>query len=97
MIGDYDSRFLIVHDRYDFPGDVPRSLEVGLMLQQAPHVLTLTKDLKDRYYSICRKLVRNRPWNGDEVSKTKLLGLLSFEKGSVIAALVATRKLMRCS
>ncbi|KAF9644509.1 hypothetical protein BDM02DRAFT_938105 [Thelephora ganbajun] len=64
MIEDYDSRFLIVHDRYEFPGGVPRLLE----------------DLKDRYYSICRKLVRSRPWNGDEVSRAKVLGLLSFEK-----------------
>jgi DNA methyltransferase 1-associated protein 1 len=51
------------------------------------HVLTLTKDLKDRYYSICRKLVRTRPWNGDEPSKIKLLGLLAFEKGTEITAL----------
>jgi len=42
----------------------------------------LTKDLKDRYYSVCRKLVRNRPWNGDELGKNKILALLSFEKGT---------------
>ena len=30
-IEDYDSRFLIVHDRYEFPGGVPRSLEVRVM------------------------------------------------------------------
>ena len=84
MIEDYDSRFLVVHDRYEFPEGVPRSLEVCIVLRQDlfSHVLTLTKDMKDRYYSICRKLVRNRPWNGDELSKTKILGLLSFEKGT---------------
>ena len=49
---------------------------------QVFRLLTQTKDLKDRYYSICRKLVRNRPWNGDELSKNKVLGLLSFEKGT---------------
>ena len=32
LIEDYDSRFLIVYDRYEFPGGVPRSLEVGVML-----------------------------------------------------------------
>jgi len=48
---------------------------------QVLHFLTLTKDLKDRYYTVCRRLVRTRPWNGDELSKTKILGLLSFEKG----------------
>ena len=53
--------------------------------------LTLTKDLKDRYYSICRKLVRNRPWNGDELNKTKILGLLSFEKGTQISTAILTQ------
>jgi len=87
-IEEYDSRFLIVHDRYEFPGGVPRSLEVRLHLDRinALHVLTRTKDLKDRYYSVCRKLVRNRPWNGDELSKNKVLVLLSFEKGIGIIA-----------
>lgn len=54
------------------------------------HFLTLTKDLKDRYYSICRKLVRNRPWNGDELSKSKILGLLSFEKGKETTTLATS-------
>jgi hypothetical protein len=53
--------------------------------------LTLTKDLKDRYYSVCRKLVRNRPWNGDEFSKNKILGLLSFEKGTQISTTFFTQ------
>ena len=51
---------------------------------QAIHFLTLAKDLKDRYYSICRKLVRNRPWSGDDLSKSKILGFLTFEKGTRI-------------
>ena len=57
---------------------------------QVFRVLTLTKDLKDRYYSICRKLVRNRPWNGDELSKNKVLGLLAFEKGTETVTLATT-------
>jgi hypothetical protein len=32
IIEDYDSRFLVVHDRYEFPGGVPRSLEVRIAL-----------------------------------------------------------------
>ena len=31
IIEDYDSRFLIVHDRYEFPGGFPRSLEVRIL------------------------------------------------------------------
>jgi hypothetical protein len=35
MIEDYDSRFLVVHDRYEFPGGVPRSLEVRITRDKA--------------------------------------------------------------
>jgi len=38
------------------------------------------QDLKDRYYTVCRKLVRNRPWAGDETSKSQLLSSLQFDK-----------------
>ncbi|KAF9777413.1 hypothetical protein BJ322DRAFT_1102345 [Thelephora terrestris] len=51
---DYDSRFLVIHDRYEFPGGVLRSLE----------------DLKDR----------NRPWNGDESSRSKILDYWPLRK-----------------
>ncbi|KAI0938219.1 hypothetical protein AcV7_003466 [Taiwanofungus camphoratus] len=61
---EYDSRFYVVSDRYDFPNGPQRSLE----------------DLKDRYLSVCRKLVRNRPWAGDEASKAQLLSSLQFDK-----------------
>ncbi|KAK7470456.1 swr complex subunit [Stygiomarasmius scandens] len=60
---EYDLRWYIIHDRYEYPGTA-RELE----------------DLKDRYFSICRKLVRNRPWNGDEASRNQLLASFSFDK-----------------
>ncbi|PCH40988.1 hypothetical protein WOLCODRAFT_137117 [Wolfiporia cocos MD-104 SS10] len=64
LVREYDSRFYIVHDRYEFPGGPQRSLE----------------DLRDRYCSVCRKLVRNRPWAGDEAAKMQLLSSLQFDK-----------------
>ncbi|KAI0776145.1 hypothetical protein BD413DRAFT_526828 [Trametes elegans] len=66
LVRQYDGRFYVVHDRYEYPhaDGSPRSLE----------------DLKDRYFSVCRKLVRNRPWAGDEASKGALLSSLSFDK-----------------
>ncbi|KAL6309729.1 hypothetical protein BKA93DRAFT_723410 [Sparassis latifolia] len=64
LVREYDSRFYVVGDRYDFPSGPPRTLE----------------DLKDRYYSVCRKLVRNRPWAGDEASKAQLISSLQFDK-----------------
>ena len=39
------------------------------------------QDLKDRYYSVCRKLVRNRSWAGDDASKNALLVSFQFDKG----------------
>ena len=43
-------------------------------------ILTLAKDLKERYYSICVNLVKSRP--GEEFAKAKILALLSFDKGT---------------
>ncbi|TFY54337.1 hypothetical protein EVG20_g9749, partial [Dentipellis fragilis] len=64
MVREFDSRFYIVTDRYDYPNGTPRSME----------------DLKDRYYSVCRKLIRNRPWGGDEASRMQLMSSFQFDK-----------------
>ncbi|KAI0732868.1 hypothetical protein C8Q72DRAFT_815288 [Fomitopsis betulina] len=64
LVRDYDSRWYIVHDRYEWENGPKRSME----------------DLKDRYYSVCRKLVRNRPWAGDVASRSQLLTSLTFDK-----------------
>ncbi|XP_006460333.1 hypothetical protein AGABI2DRAFT_220292 [Agaricus bisporus var. bisporus H97] len=64
VVRDFDARWYVIHDRYEYHDGPPRSLD----------------DLKDRYYSVCRKLVRNRPWAGDEASKAALLSSLQFDK-----------------
>ncbi|KAF7301827.1 Myb-like domain-containing protein [Mycena indigotica] len=66
LVKDYDTRWYIIHDRYEYPRpeDSPRSLE----------------DLKDRYCGVCRKLIRNRPWTGDDASRQALLAGFNFEK-----------------
>ncbi|KAI9447885.1 hypothetical protein H4582DRAFT_2107334 [Lactarius indigo] len=64
LVREYDSRFYIVADRYEFATGPPRSME----------------DLKDRYYSVCRKLIRSRPWAGDEASKSQILSTFQFDK-----------------
>ncbi|KAJ4478313.1 hypothetical protein J3R30DRAFT_3657575 [Lentinula aciculospora] len=60
----YDLRWYIIHDRYEYPNGPKRELE----------------DLKDRYYSVCRKLVRNRTWAGDEASKGQLMNSFQYDK-----------------
>ncbi|KAJ7584333.1 hypothetical protein C8J56DRAFT_950702 [Mycena floridula] len=63
MAQEFDLRWFIIHDRYEYEGPV-RSLV----------------DLKDRYYTACRKLVRARPFPGDQASKDALLATFSFDK-----------------
>ena len=49
------------------------------------HLQMLTfylQDLKDRYYSVCRKLIRNRPWDGDEAARNQLISSYQFDKGA---------------
>ncbi|KAF8339079.1 uncharacterized protein EI90DRAFT_3279490 [Cantharellus anzutake] len=60
---EYDLRFLVMADRYQFPGGKSRQIE----------------DLKSRYYGVCRRLIRNRPWMGDEASKNQLLASYNFD------------------
>ncbi|KAI0751099.1 hypothetical protein C8Q80DRAFT_1217958 [Daedaleopsis nitida] len=64
LVREYDGRFFVVHDRYEYPDGPSRTLE----------------DLKDRYFTVCRALVRNRPWVGDTPGKNALLSSLSFDK-----------------
>ncbi|KIM46378.1 hypothetical protein M413DRAFT_312999 [Hebeloma cylindrosporum] len=64
VVQDFDLRWYIISDRYDYPDGPSRHMD----------------DLKDRYYSVCRKLVRNRPWAGDELSKSQLMASFQFDK-----------------
>ncbi|KAF9464376.1 hypothetical protein BDZ94DRAFT_1256299 [Collybia nuda] len=67
VVQEYDARWYIIHDRYTYPRSgftEPRELE----------------DLKDRYYSVCRKLVRNRSWPGDDASRAQLISSFQFDK-----------------
>ncbi|KAJ7016564.1 hypothetical protein C8F04DRAFT_1342048 [Mycena alexandri] len=66
IVQEYDTRWYVIQDRYEYSGTVPRSMEVGY--------------LKDRYCSVCRKLLRNRPWTGDESTKQVLLSSFAFDK-----------------
>ncbi|KAG8846154.1 swr complex subunit [Tulasnella sp. 330] len=64
IVKEYDIRFYVIADRYDFPGGKPRSIQ----------------DIKARYYYICRKLIRNRPFAGDEASKNAMVSSYSYDR-----------------
>ncbi|EAU84382.2 SWR1-complex protein 4 [Coprinopsis cinerea okayama7 len=61
---EYDGRWYVIWDRAEFPPECNFDID----------------DLKDRYYGVCRKLIRNRPWPHDEASKAQLLSSLNFDK-----------------
>ncbi|EJD01618.1 uncharacterized protein FOMMEDRAFT_126683, partial [Fomitiporia mediterranea MF3/22] len=64
IVQEYELRFFVIADRYDFPGGPPRTID----------------DIKDRYYGVCRRLIRNRPWPGDEAGKAQAVASYSFDK-----------------
>lgn len=75
LLREYDLRFVIVADRYAYPGDNDEHVnEPGGGVQRT------IEDIKSRYYSICRRLVRSRP-TGDEQGKTTMLQYYAFDKG----------------
>lgn len=62
---EYDLRFIIIWDRYEFPGGKKRSVE----------------DLKARYYSVCRSLMELRtPLNQMSPEETQMFSMLDFDK-----------------
>ncbi|KAH8150486.1 uncharacterized protein LAJ45_05181 [Morchella importuna] len=62
---EYDLRFIIIWDRYDFPNGKSRSVE----------------DLKARYYSVCRSLMELRtPLNRMSPEETQIFNMLNFDK-----------------
>ncbi|KAJ7683998.1 hypothetical protein B0H17DRAFT_1204759 [Mycena rosella] len=71
MVREYDTRWYVIQDRYDYPGGPERSME----------------DLKDRYCSVCRKLIRNRPWAGDENGKALLMNNREVLRKKYVASL----------
>lgn len=62
---EYDLRFIVIWDRYEFTGGKPRTVE----------------DIKARYYSVCRSLMELRtPLNQMTPEETQIFNLLNFDK-----------------
>ncbi|KAL7412081.1 hypothetical protein BDY24DRAFT_416629 [Mrakia frigida] len=80
LLREYDLRFVIVADRYAYPGDLGTEF---LDLPEGGRKRTI-EDIKSRYYSICRRLVRSRP-TGDEQGKTTMLQYYAFDKERELA------------
>lgn len=64
MCREYDLRFIIVADRYEFPSATTRT----------------TEDLKDRYYTVCRKLMLSRNSQGMTQTQEELFNQMMFDK-----------------
>lgn len=61
----YDVRFVVIADRYDYPYAV-RSIEVS-------YLNVILQDIKDRYFSVTRRILRLRQQN--------VPSELNFDKG----------------
>lgn len=75
LLRTYDLRFVVAADRYAYPGEANEHVgEPGGGMKRS------IEDIKGRYYTICRRLVRSRP-TGDEAGKTQLLQYYAFDRG----------------
>lgn len=81
LLRSYDLRFIIAADRYAYmsqtgQGPKKRTVEVGYNEKS-----DLTrKEMKDRYYTICRRLIRTRTASDAQVQQQQL-AQYSFDKG----------------
>ena len=82
LLRTYDLRFVIAADRYAYTGlkgeEPPRQRSVEV-IEPSGQPLT-NQDIKDRYYSICRRLVRTRTAT-DPQAQQQLVHAYSFDKG----------------
>lgn len=84
LLKTYDLRFIVIADRYFYCGptgcdpEKRRSIEVSLRLWAS---VKRYQDIKDRYYTICRRLVRTRTAT-DLQNQQQLLHAYSFDKGT---------------
>ncbi len=84
LLRQYDLRFVVTADRYDYmgiKGDEPpkkRSVEVNCRGPEAR--LICYQDIKDRYFTIYRRLIRTRTAS-DPQTQQQLIQSYSFDKG----------------
>lgn len=69
LLRDYDLRFVVAADRYEYKG--PRGND--------PVKRRTVEEMKDRYYTICRRLVRTRTASDPQVQQ-QLIVQYSFDK-----------------
>jgi len=76
MCETYDLRFIVIADRYEWPGKI-RSIE----------------DLKARYYTICRRLIRERISNEDIETRQAQLQMYAYDRKQELERKNAVQKL----
>lgn len=69
LLRQYDLRFVVAADRYEYPG------RTG-----GPIKRRSVEEMKDRYYTICRRLVRTRTASDAQVQQQQIVQY-SFDKG----------------
>jgi DNA methyltransferase 1-associated protein 1 len=82
MLRVYDLRFIVVADRYEYSGSQPLGLARTRSVEVSSYrwLEAYTKDIKDRYYTVCRRLIRTRA-AGDPTAQQQQAQLHAFDKG----------------
>lgn len=85
----YDLRFVVIQDRYDWPGGNQDLLKYVHLTFHPSHFLSnqllpfpslpFPQDLKSRYYAICRRLIRSRISAEDLESRQALVNTYLFD------------------
>lgn len=70
LLRSFDLRFVVAADRYDYMG--PKG--------EGPVKKRSVEEMKDRYYTICRRLVRTRTASDPQVQQQQI-AQYSFDKG----------------
>lgn len=88
IAAEYDLRWPVIWDRYDWPANAPAYL--GSTLNAKPRS---PEDLQARYYAICRRLIRNRISVDDTASRQRLLEKYAYDPRAEMARRAAVAAL----
>lgn len=86
LLRTYDLRFVVAADRYEYvaPG------------VEGPPKQRSVEEMKDRYYTICRRLVRTRTASDPQAQQQQVVQY-SFDKGGYLTELGTDKQLVRLS
>lgn len=82
LLQEYDLRFVVAADRYAYSEKEGASIRTRTVeVRLIPPFQLIYQEIKDRYYSICRRLIRTRTAS-DAQAQQQLLQAYAFDIGA---------------